>query len=82
MLFVMLSNRGNPDHGEDPRRPVAGGKDRMVPVADLEAASAACRQYIKAHGLGGGNWTGGEVRDMDGTVVAEVSYNGRIWPKE
>lgn len=75
MLTVKLSARGNPDFGQ-PRS--IGVSTRTVEVADFAAASAACMEYIRAHDLGGGNWTGGEVRD-GGKVVARVSYNGRVW---
>lgn len=29
--------------------------------------------------LGGGNWSGGQVYNAEGRVIAEVSYNGRVW---
>ena len=37
-----------------------------------------CREFIDEHDLGGGNWSGGEVYE-EGTLVARVSYNGRVW---
>jgi hypothetical protein len=50
-------------------------------VASLEEASASCLAFIAEHDLGGGNWSGGQVRDTaTGVVVARVSYNGRLWP--
>ncbi len=82
--FVLwLSNCGNPDRGQDPDRPVYGTpSDYWVPVESLQAASTACRSYIEEHDLGGGNWTGGKLVDGKGTHVANISYNGRIWPTQ
>lgn len=78
-LTVELSNRGNPDFGQDPRRPLPGTRASRLTVESLEAASAACRRYIERHGLGGGNWTGGSIKDDAGAEVGTVSYNGVVW---
>jgi hypothetical protein len=51
----------------------------VVAVDDFPAASKACRDYIEENDLGGGNWTGGDIRE-NGKVVAKVSYNGTVWP--
>ena len=77
---VELDSRGNPDHGQDPERPVWGVVSRKVFVKSLEEASKVCTDWIRANDLGGGNWVGGTVRDSDGAVVGRVSYNGRFWP--
>ena len=80
-MRVILANRGNPDHGDDPSRPVPGKpQDRAVEVADLAAASVACRRYISELELGGGEWAGGEIVER-GRVVGHVSYNGKVWAK-
>lgn len=77
MYIVHLAACGNPDHGELfdllPGVPVLD-----VEVASVADASQACRAYIRRHDLGGGNWFGGEVYE-GGTLVARVSYNGRVW---
>lgn len=75
---VKLASRGNPDWNQDPRRPVLGVPTQVVRVASFEAASALCRLYIEHHELGGGNWTGGQIK-RSSRVVAMVSYNGRVW---
>ena len=77
---VDLDSRGNPDHGQDPDRPVYGVERETVRVDSLAQASKVCLAWIEANDLGGGNWTGGDVRDAEGTLVANVSYNGKIWP--
>ncbi len=56
----------------------AGAPATFVAVADVGAAALACRQWIVAHGIGGGAWTGGQVWHK-GLCIANVSYNGRVW---
>ena len=75
-LRLTLSSVGNPDFGQDPCRPVS--PTRSIEVKTLTAAAAAVRDYIEHYRLGGGNFS--SVRVLDGnTVVARISYNGRIW---
>lgn len=83
LLYLLLSNRGNPDHGQDPNSPIfETPQDEWVVVADLDSARVLCRYYINDHELGGSNWTGGLVAAMvPGGVpeaISTVSYNGRI----
>lgn len=75
---VKLSAVANPD--------IAGGfygskpKSETVGVSTLVQAARTARDYIERHGLGGGNWSGGQVIDRATKVqVAYISYNGRIW---
>lgn len=79
MLTVILKHAANPDidggYWQD-ANPKA--RRHVVPVQNIAAASAMCRQYIERNGLGGGNWTGGDVM-RDGKKVARISYNGRAW---
>ena len=79
MLKVRLSARQNPDF---PRRSDLP-KPFTVIVATLQEASETCCRFIEEHALGGGNWSGGQVRDVaTGKLVARVSYNGRVWAPE
>lgn len=81
-LEVWLSSVGNPDHGQDPSRPLFGVQQYWQTVESLGRASAMCRSYIVGNDLGGGNWTGGLVRRRDShEEIATVSYNGRVWRK-
>lgn len=81
-LFVQLDSVGNPDYeDQDPTKPMPDVPTKSVTVQSLSEASAVCRQYLDEHDLGGGNWVGGLVTDKDGTALAEISYNGRIWPE-
>lgn len=78
---VDLTNRGNPDFGQDPTRSMYGVPERTTRVSSMREASLVCREYIDEHGLGGGNWTGGQIME-NGKIVAYVSYNGRVWKPE
>ena len=74
---VILANCGNPDRGQDASRRLPGTVRKVVAVDDFPAASKACRDYIEENDLGGGNWTGGDIRE-NGKVIAKVSYNGTV----
>ncbi len=85
-LAVRLSNRGNPDFGQDSSRPLPGTLDGgWMAVPDFQTASELCQAYIAGEQLGGGNWTGGEIRrttkagGVGKVVLGHVSYNGRVW---
>lgn len=66
--------------GQNPRARKDGAvANRWQKVASIAEASAACRQFITDNELGGGNWSGGDVQDASGKVVARISYNGRAW---
>lgn len=75
---VLLASVGNPDFGQDSRRSLPGVPRRTLCVASLADASKACRAYIEHYELGGGHWRGGEIK-KGATVVAQISYNGRVW---
>ena len=78
---VRLAAVGNPDFRQG--RTLPGVRARTVRARDFAEASARCRAYIGEHDLGGGNWSGGQVRDHTGALVAQVGYNGRVWgPQE
>jgi hypothetical protein len=53
---------------------------RRIPVASLAEASelfCAARDHF---GLGGDQTPTPEIADASGTVIAHISYNGRVWP--
>ena len=50
----------------------------IIKVANLKEASRAVRDYIERRGMGSSEWAGGEVLHA-GSVIARVSYNGRVW---
>ena len=74
-----LSSCGNVDHDQDPDRQMYGVRPDIAYVSNLAEAARAARAYIDTNGLGGGNWARGEVRDADDNLVANISYNGRVW---
>lgn len=81
MYLVSLAYAPNPDldGGYWNGQPHEGHKAECVTT--LEQASEACLAYIARNDLGGGNWTGGRVVDVEsGDLVAAISYNGRICP--
>lgn len=77
---VRLAAVGNPDMRQG--RTLPGVRAQTVRARDFAEASERCRAYIAEHDLGAGNWSGGDVRDHTGALVARVSYNGRVWPPE
>lgn len=77
IMMVRLSNRGNPDHRQNPHKPISV-PDSVVPVKSFDDASRVCRAYIEDHALGGGSWGGGEIT-REGKIIAHVSFNGRVW---
>lgn len=76
-MTVRLACVGNPDHGQYCGEGVLADTS-VVNVADFSESSRVCREYIEANDLGGGNWTGGQIK-QGGKHIANVSYNGRIW---
>lgn len=77
-MKVKLASCGNPDHFQDPDRPMYGCEsDKMLSVASLEEASAECRKFIERNYLGSGNWAGGDVFEGK-KCIAKIAYNGRI----
>lgn len=82
ILKVKLTNVGNPDFRQDPTKPVWGTKNKIITVKSLKEARDVCREYIEDNDLGSGNWTGGQVYEMNNKQIAHISYNGRIWEGE
>lgn len=80
---VFLSSVGNPDHGQDPDQSLPGVPNDWKRVKTLKEAAIACREYIDENDLGGGNWMGGKVACLaTKSIVAKISYNGRVWTPE
>jgi hypothetical protein len=81
--FVQLSSVGNPDFRQDPNSPLFGCEtDKKKVISSLWEASEACGKFILSNDLGAGNWSGGEVTNKDGKIIARISYNGRAWTPE
>jgi len=56
-----------------------GSDDIVAEVNSFEEASRAVRDFIDVNDLGASEFSGGDVFDMTGKKVANISYNGRIW---
>lgn len=93
-VYVLLAARGNPDHGQDPDQPPFGVPDDQLvdcsqllrpsmvyAEASIAEASKRVRAFIEEHGLGGGNWVGGDVW-ANGKHLGHVAYNGRFFSDE
>lgn len=81
-FIVVLSNKGNPDHGQNPRSAVYGTTCSKQKAATIAEASRLALNYIRDNSLGMGNWVGTAGNIIDGDtkkVVAQLSYNGRAW---
>jgi hypothetical protein len=78
-LRVALFTRGNPDLRQDPSQPLPGIPNRFARVSSLQDARQRVRSFIEQHGLGAGNWAGGQVLDGCDQQVAAIGYNGRVW---
>ena len=77
---VGLAAYGNPDHGENPDKPIPGVDMKYVYCDSIEACQEAVNSYIREHDLGGGNWCGGMLY-QGGKYAGRISYNGRFWDK-
>lgn len=79
MYTVELRSCGNVDYNQDPNKPMFDcAPDELRHVDSIADASIAVSDFIHDNDLGSGNWIGGLVR-KDGVIVADVSYNGRVW---
>ena len=77
---VRLAAVGNPAYGQNPRARRYGAEaNSWKKVGSIAEAAEACRKFITDNDLGGGNWSGGDVQDASGKLVARISYNGRAW---
>lgn len=56
-------------------------KKETVTVESLTEARDIFREWIRANDLGGGN-VGITKITQNGTLVAYISYNGRVWTTE
>lgn len=85
-MKLILHHVPNEDIAHDERQGYWSGKPvgaarRVVPVASFVEAARVLRDWSDANGLGCGNMARdcGNVLDDAGKVIAQVSYNGRVW---
>lgn len=77
---VTLTAHGNIDHGQNPYEMLYSAG--AAQAESIEGCQELVRHFISETGIGGGNWTGGDVYEVEtGELVGNISYNGRYWPK-
>ena len=74
---VVCKSVGNPNYLQDENRSVS--PENIFACNTLKEASEICRNYITYFGIGGGNWAGGQVYHPTNGVIANISFNGRVW---
>src|SRR5579872_442708 len=59
----------------------SGSPTLKIPVQSADMASAMLQQYRDRNGIGASDMKPhcGSIFADDGTLIAEVSYNGRVW---
>ena len=81
-MEVELASCGNPDHFQNPNRPMWGCEsNHNIKVGSLEEASLVCSKFIERNNLGGGNWIGGKVLEKN-EYIAQISITGKIMSPE
>lgn len=78
-FYVFLSNVGNPLLGQNANMPLPKTLVHKLLVHSLLEARTMVLEYIRDGKLGIGNWNGGAVTRQNGSQIAYISYNGRIW---
>lgn len=58
------------------------GPKTILRAETLEELSRAYQEERNASGLGASEFGPAIVRDADGSEIARISYNGRVWPAE
>lgn len=77
-LRLLIETAGNPDFDEDPHSSLSPRLD--IECSTLAEAVQYAEGYRDYYNLGGGNWQVAVIKSArDGTVLAHVSYNGRVW---
>jgi hypothetical protein len=69
---------GNPDYGQDPRKPPYGVVVKTLKADTFQELSDAVRDWIGDNDIGGGNWQNPQLL-IDGQVIGYMSYNGKVW---
>lgn len=78
MYSIKTEVCGNPDYGQDPRKPPYGVKITQIKAKTFDELSEKVRDWIGDNDIGGGNWMNPAV-SMYGSVVGYMSYNGKVW---
>lgn len=74
-MLLACKSVGNPDFGQ--YAPLSDAEYFIID--NFEQAGGICRAYIEMWDLGGGNFPSAPIYNQNAELVAEVSYNGRVW---
>jgi hypothetical protein len=78
MYSIKTEVCGNPDYGQDPRKPPYGVRVKTIKSSSFNDLLDKVVQWQADNDIGGGNWMNPALM-RDGTVIGYMSYNGRIW---
>jgi hypothetical protein len=78
MYSIKTEVCGNPDFGQDPRKPPYGVRVKTIKANTFTELKAKVREWIGDNDIGGGNWLEPALL-LDGEVIGYMSYNGRVW---
>lgn len=77
--YVILKADPNPDYQFPDHRATVKTVIIRLPVESFQSAAKVCTNFIASYDLGAGNWTGGQIGNIEGEIIAHVSYNGKVW---
>jgi hypothetical protein len=69
---------GNPDFGQDPRKPPYGVRVKTIKAKTYDLLLDQVREWQSDNDIGGGNWMNPALM-RDSEIVGYMSYNGKIW---
>jgi len=69
---------GNPDFGQDPRKPPYGVRVKTIKSKTYDSLIDQVREWQSDNDIGGGNWQNPPLL-VNGEVVGYMSYNGKVW---
>jgi len=78
MYSIKTEVCGNPDYGQDPRKPPYGVRVKTIKAKTYSELSEKVLEWICDNDIGGGNWMNPALM-RDGQVIGYMSYNGKVW---
>jgi hypothetical protein len=81
MYKITVRAVGNPDHGQDPDKPLFGVDPKTIKAESLDELQEAVWDWQIDNAIGAGNWVDMPVYEYD-HCIGLMSYNGRIWEQK
>ena len=78
MFEIKTEVCGNPDYGQNPRKPPYGVRIKTIKANTFDDLLDQVRAWISDNDIGGGNWMNPAL-SIHGAVVGYMSYNGKVW---